>query len=121
MAAAGRRDQSDPALQEILDIIADLQSQCLVPSELEIGIELFQSDLEDLTRAVENFQRPLSEATKLAIRIKLQNLGYAVNAFYDYVQTRKGREDHIHVVGRAQVAQYLRDVLDDTLSYFEEF
>ena len=119
MAAAARRGESDAALKEIRNRLAALQSEIRSPSELEKNIErIRRSHMRALTKAATDYESTMPDLISQAAEVKIQNLEYAMDAFYDYVQHREDHESHEHVIGRAQVAQYLRDTLKATIKHF---
>lgn len=119
MAAAARLNEPDPALSEISNRLSALRSKCRTPSGLEEEIEQIRSvDMTELASAVEDYASALPSAVGQAARLQLEDLEYAVDAFYDYVRHREDHEDHEHVIGRAEVARYLRDTLEKTMAHF---
>ncbi len=119
MAAAARLNEPDPALNEISNRLSALRSHCRPPSSLEEKIEQIRLvDMTALAAAVEDYASTLPGPAGQAARLKLEDLEYAIDAFYDYVQHREDHEDHEHVIGRAEVARYLRDTLEKTMAHF---
>jgi hypothetical protein len=119
MAAAARRGGPDAALKEIRNRLAALQSEITAPSDLERNIErVRQIHMAALTVAVAEYSgTPESQAGRAA-RMKIQNLEYAIDAFYDFVLGRGAHGSDEHVIGRARVARYLRDTLEEAIDHF---
>jgi hypothetical protein len=120
VAAAARINEPDPALNEISDRLSTLRSDCRSPSSLEEKIQQIRLvDMPALAAAVEDYASTLPGQVGQAARLQLEDLEYAVDAFYDYVDHREDHEDHQHVIGRAEVARYLRDTLEKTMAHFD--
>jgi hypothetical protein len=123
VAAAAYPREPGHALEDVKNKLVTLREKCKIPSELEKNIEQFRSDMRALVLAVDRFGAgaTLPEPAKRANRSKLQDLEYAVDAFYDYVKGRRDRADHVHVIGRAEVARYVRDAIESTIEHFGTF
>lgn len=119
MAAAARRDDPDAPLKEIRNRLAALKSEIDRPSILENNIErVRKTHMRALSAAVAEYAgKPESPAGRAA-RIKIQHLGFAIDAFYDFVTNREDHESYEHVIGRARVAEYLLDTIEKTIDHF---
>jgi len=121
VAATTRGDGSDKTLSDVKKQLVDLNKKCQLPSQLEQEIFWFVSQVTTVGSELELSMGALSEPTRKAIKSKYRKLVRAVDAFRDYVQHRSGREDHIHVMGRAEVGEFVQDSLEDLVEYLDKF
>lgn len=121
MAAAARREGSDGTLNDVRKQLTELTKQCYLPSKLEQNIVKFESQVESVGQKIELLSDPLSEPAMKAIKSKYRQLVRAVDAFRDYVQRGSEHEDHIHVMGRAAVGEFVEDALVDLIECIHKF
>jgi hypothetical protein len=74
--------------------------------------------MQALAAAVTEYAGTPESPAGRAARMKIQNLEYAIDAFYGFVLDRESHESGEHVIERARVAQYLRDTLEETIDHF---
>lgn len=119
MAAAARWNGPEAALKEIKNKLAALQAEIRSPSNLEKKIEhVRQTLMQALEAALAEYEATTARPVGRAARLKLQDLEFAVDAFYDFVVERESHTSDEHAIGRARVAKYLRDTLEETIDHF---
>jgi uncharacterized coiled-coil protein SlyX len=121
VAAAARREGTGDVLSNVKKQLADLTEECRLPSQLERDIVRFESRVAFVGQTIELLPDTLSEPVIKAIRSKYRKLTHAVDAFRDYVQRKSEREDHIHVLGRVQVGEFVQDSLEEIIEYLDKF
>ena len=81
-------------------------------------MQVRETYMQALAAAVTEYAGTPESPAGRAARMKIQNLEYAIDAFYGFVLDRKSHESGEHVIERARVAQYLRDTLEETIDHF---
>lgn len=118
--AAARRINGGGALGDLRAGLADLMERCSSFSKLEQDIEKVVGTIEKLLVVAERYRTTVSASTGNAVLHHLHNVMDAVDAFRDYVQTRRMRPDHEHVVGRAEVGRYVRNKVSAAASFVDQ-
>lgn len=121
MAAAARREGSNGTPNDVIKQLTELTKQCYLPSKLEQNIVKFESQVENVGQGIELLSDTKSEPARKAIKSKYRQLVRAVDAFRDYVQRGSEHEDHIHVMGRAVVGEFVEAALMDLIECLHEF
>jgi hypothetical protein len=118
VAAAAHSDAFDTALMDANANLSMLRNQCGLPSELEVNIGRFWYTLNATSRSVQRLQDTCTAALRQAIGTQFRKVEFAADAFREYVQRRHLREDDAYLIQRANVAGWLIEVIDETISYF---